>query len=325
VLTFDMGVKNMKALSLTRLFANISFTVGLLVLAGCSAPSGAPTKNETLPTSSPGALASPTSAVLSVPSPIPTVRSPESDADYATKIAEDPRPTFEPTLTPARPVSWLVDLLRSSTAITITAWDVPDMNIPVNQGGRQLLAAAAESGTVATVSGDEWLSNFVPFPGYELQIEAPAPGETVKVMWVSKRFAVWWSKSPDDNNPLEAYYHQPDESLYYAISSLAPASHYPVASVRHLLHASAARVLVGGYDYNLEGENNHMIIAARLLADGTPAKGPAPLEEPMVTIVFTVDNTQYSVDIFENYFTYNGQTYHLEEVGPGVRASLFAD
>ena len=307
----------MKALSLARWLASISLVVGLLVLEGCGVQPIAPTLSA-------GALASPTSGALSVP-PIPTDSSAESNADWATKMAENPQPTFEPTLTPARPVSWLVDLILSSPGITITARDVPDMHLPVDQAGRQLLVAAAESGTVATVPGDEWLSNFVPFPGYELQIESSVPGETIKLTGASKRFSVWWTKGPDDNNPLIAYFYQPDETLYNTMSSLAPASHYPESSVRHLLHANAARVLVGAYDYTLEGENNHMIIAARLLADGTLAKGLAPLDEPMVTMIFTVDYTQYRVDIFENYFTYNGQTYRLDEVGPGVRASLFAD
>jgi len=315
----------MNTLLCARWLAILSLVLGLIMLAGCSVESSAPKKTAASPTVSPRVLTSPTSAAMTIPSPVPTVRSIESDADYATKMAEDPQPTFEPTLTPARPVSWLVDLLRSSPAITITAWDVPDMHIALDQAGRQLIVEAAGSGTIATVDGDEWLSNYVPFPAYELQIESSVPGETVKVSGVSRRFLVWWSKGPEDNNPLAAYYYQPNESLYYTLSKLAPASHYLESSVRHLLHASAAKVLMDGHEYTLEGENNHMIIAARQLANGTPAKGPVPLEDPMVTMDFTVEGTQYRVDVFENYFTYNGQTYQLDEIGPGVRGSLNAD
>jgi hypothetical protein len=305
----------------------------LTLLAGCNSQQESPHATPAPAIKAVQATAAPTTSTSSVlpngtvdiPAPIPTRADPTTAADLATKLAENPMPTFGPTETPSRNVGWLVDLLSASQAMTITAFDNSEVRVSVDPTGMKQLVEDGPSSTTATVSGDEWLSQYTRFPGYGLELEVPTAYD-VRVYWASPtHFIVFWSDSPNDSYQPGAYYIQENSALWSDVSRMAPVAHYPESSVRYLLDASTLRVKTDEYDYTITGENAHTINAARDLANATLTKDLPPEEEPMLTLYFTVNNVVYEVKIWDNYFTYNGQTYRLVGIGPGVRAGLAAD
>ncbi len=80
-----------------------------------------------------------------------------------------------------------------------------------------------------------------------------------------------------------------------------------------------------GFDYTFTGEDRHVIDVARVLANGVVTKEPAPDQDPVLVLYFTVSNTVYGVKVWNNYFTYNGYTYQLQDVGLQARGTLTAN
>jgi len=94
------------------------------------------------------------------------------------------------------------------------------------------------------------------------------------------------------------------------LEEAVPPPQYGAANIRHLLVASAlTRYMEGQVHPYVPGR---MWSVARVLASGTPVAQPPPAAPPRMLLRFTVAGWDHDVQVWENAFTYGGQTYHLE-------------
>ncbi len=298
--------KEEDVMSQRLLIIAIVFSIAILgLLIGCQSQTGnTPSSSNEGPLTPTMQLAKAGSTATIQPQP-PQVPSPD-----LTQQAKDLRLTPLPTETPVHDVEWLAELIVSSQAITITSMDAPEIMVPVDQIGKQLLLAAVEGDTLATNMNDDWLGAYLPYPAYELLIGMPDHGYSV--FWASPSlFQVDCAETQGCN--AGAAYAEVNSTLWKAVQSLAPAPRLDPADLRYVLYANAlTERLADGTEYTYEPNGIMSIVRGMLLFRSTKTQ-TLPNGEPKAALEFTVEGKEYEVKVWDNAFTYNGQAYNHDD------------
>lgn len=219
-------------------------------------------------------------------------------------------------------IDWLINELRSSQSITITARDSPDIQVPVDLQIRERLVEATVSELSVSSFGSEWLNPYVPFPEYELRMESSSDDILILGWWGTQRFSVTWNSAKEDEDITRAYFYQEDSKLWETIASLASPPHYADTDIRHLLQANSLQAVLGQEQFHLGKRNPFILRVARALVKGRPSDKAVPSDEPSGLLEFDIDSSRYEVKLWQDDFTYNRQLYHLADVYTTVRLTL---
>lgn len=256
------------------------------------APLATPTISE--PLSSPPGIANTPPASLPI---TPASRKESPGATYA------PDPTL-------RSVTWLLDQVQSAQVITITALDAPELQVRANGALRQQLEQAITDQTQAITVSTEWLNAVLPYPNYQILLQAP--GYETTINWVGRSY-IAVNRHPTDSSTeqdVNAYYFQATAALWDALAVAAAPPHYGPETLRYLLQASGVTRDVAGQMHTYPPDV--MIRVARVLSRGTPSTKPSPTIPPQMILHFTVEGREQEVQVWESDFTYGEHIYHLE-------------
>lgn len=255
---------------------------------------------------------------------IPSLRSipaqPTSAIAPSTTLEKGPEPTFDrgPTPAPVRDVSWLLDVLRSSQVMTITAMDAPEIQVPVDETIRRRLVEAVDGHTEADVMSTERQTLYQPYPQYQVLIETPF--RQTNITWEGPgQLRLAWPKGAEEWE-FWARFTQDDDTLWKTLEEIAPAPEYGPENIRYLFYASELTSQWEGNKYTYDRALILRIV--RGLAWGIPMIEPVPTEEPKVVLNFTVDNRLHDVKVWSNKIAYGGRIYQRDDVFLSLQSVL---
>lgn len=278
-----------------RLVAGL--TVVALLLSGCSLSKGGSGQAQAVQIS----LATPQTPT-SLPPPIPSNPPPPKAPNPNAPVVAQPEDSGPDAVS---------RLLEKAVEITLAARDISDREIILTEDERRRVIMAADEMILYDMPSPHGAS----YPWYVFRSRFADGSEFIL-------------EALDSDLVMAGSYWYENPAIWDLASRLVPLKEFPSEDLRHLFGASRVDLSGFGHErlvYDSAETDFRMATLVRILLEGeertgTELKG----ENPVATVVFTVNGVHRTVQVYQDWFTYDGRAFYLKNVGPTMGSNVNA-